>query len=318
MAKPHAPHSGSMQFWPRVRAKRVFARVRAHNENAVDKGPVGFAGYKAGMTHVTLVDNRKNSLTNGEEISVPVTIIEVPDVFVYGVRSYAHSEDGLRVIGEKVAKAPKELRRRGPFAKKAVGEVAEKADLLRLLVATKPHETGTSQKTPNVFELALGGSLEDQKSYAEDVLGKTINVADAISPLDLLDAHAITKGKGFQGPVKRFGVSLRASKSEKGRRGPANLGAWTGNRSYRVAHAGQMGFHTRLDRNKQVIGIVNVLEIDGGIPGYGQPKGPVLLIHGSVPGTKRRLIRFTPAVRDVKTKFTEAPEIVEIATRSQQ
>lgn len=309
-----------MQYWPRVRARRPFARVRAHNESAVEKGPVGFAGYKAGMTHVTVVDNRKNSLTNGEEISVPVTIIEVPDLFVYGVRSYAYGEDGLRVLAEKVVKAPKELRRRGPFAKKAVGDIAQNAELLRLLVSTKPHETATEQKTPNVFELALGGSLEDQKAYAEEVLGKHIPVKDAVKALDLLDARAITKGKGFQGPVKRFGVSLRASKSEKGRRGPANLGAWTGNRSYRVAHAGQMGYHQRLDLTKQVLAILDAgaLEISGGIPGYGQPKSTVMLVVGSLPGTKRRLIRFTPAVRDMKTKFTQEPEIVEIATRSQQ
>lgn len=309
-----------MQFWPRVRAKRAFARVRAHNERAVEKGPVGFAGYKAGMTHVTVVDNRKHSLTNGEEISVPVTIIEVPNLFVYGVRSYVNSEDGLRVLGEKIVKAPKDLRRRGPFAKKAVGEVAENAELIRLLVATKPKETATEQKTPNLFELALGGSIDDQRSYAEEVLGKEIAVKDALSALDLVDVHAITKGKGFQGPVKRFGVSLRPSKSEKGRRGPANLGAWTGNRSYRVAHAGQMGYHQRLDRNKQILSILDAgsLSIDGGIPGYGQPTSTVLLVAGSVPGTKRRLIRFTPAERDVKTKFTAVPEIVEIATRSQQ
>ena len=309
-----------MQFWPRVRAKRRFARVRSHNESAVEKGPVGFAGYKAGMTHVTVVDNRKNSLTNGEELAVPVTIIEVPDLFVYGVRSYVHGEDGLRVLGEKVVKAPKELRRRGPFAKKAVGEIAQNADFIRLIVSTKPHETATSQKTPNVFELALGGSLDEQRAYAEEVLGKSISAKDAITPLDLVDVRAITKGKGFQGPVKRFGVSLRSHKSEKGQRGPANLGAWTGNRSYRVAHAGQMGYHQRLDLTKQVLAILDAssVQIDGGIPGYGQPKSTVMLIAGSVPGTRRRLIRFTPAVRDVKTKFTAEPEIVEIGTRSQQ
>ena len=309
-----------MQFWPRVRAKRPFARVRSHNENAVEKGPVGYAGYKAGMTHLTLVDNRKNSLTNGEEISVPVTIIEVPNLFVYGVRSYGSSDEGPCVIAEKIVKAPKDLRRRGPFAKKVSGEIPQTAEFLRLLVSTRPAQTATGQKASNLFELALGGSIDDQKAYAEEVLGKEIPISDALSVLDLVDVHAITKGKGFQGPVKRFGVSLRASKSEKGRRGPANLGAWTGNRSYRVAHAGQMGYHQRLDHNKQILSILDAgsLVIAGGIPGYGQPTGPILLVKGSVPGPKRRLIRLTPAVRDVKTKFTAAPEIIEIATRSQQ
>lgn len=309
-----------MQFWPRVRAKRRVARVRWQNEQAVEKGLVGFAGYKAGMTHVTVVDNRKNADTKGEEIAVPVTIVEVPNLFVYGIRAYRHTEEGIRAIGEQLVKAPKELRRRGPFAKKAVGEISEGADFIRLIVSTKPQETAVSQKTADVFEVALGGSIEDQKAYATEVLGKEIAVTDAIKPLDMLDVHGITVGKGFSGPVKRFGVSLRAKKSEKGQRGPANLGAWTGNRSYRVAHAGQMGYHLRMDLNKQVLAIVEPkeVEISGGIPGYGQPKSTVMLILGSLPGPKRRIVRFTPAARDIKTKFTEEPEIVEIARRSQQ
>jgi large subunit ribosomal protein L3 len=41
---------------------------------------MGFAGYKAGMTHVIMTDNVPNSLTSGMEISVPVTILEAPPI----------------------------------------------------------------------------------------------------------------------------------------------------------------------------------------------------------------------------------------------
>ena len=309
-----------MQYWPRVRAKRKLARVRSHNASGAEKGPVGFAGYKAGMTHVTLVDNRKNAQTKGEEIAMPVTIVEVPNLVVYGVRAYALTEDGLRASGEQLAKATKELRRRGPFAKKATGTLPEGAHEYRLLVATKPQETATGQKSADLFELALGGSADEQRAYALEVLGQEISAADAIKPLDVVDVHAVTTGKGFQGPVKRFGVSLRAHKSEKTKRGPGNLGAWTGNRSYRVAHAGQMGYHQRVDQAKQVLAIVEPSEVavSGGIPGYGVPTSTVMLVRGSLPGPKRRLVRFTPARRARKTVFTQEPDIVEIATRSQQ
>ena len=37
---------------------------------------------------------------------------------------------------------------------------------------------------------------------------------------DYIDLRAITKGKGYQGPVKRFGIGLKSHKSEKGRRAP--------------------------------------------------------------------------------------------------
>ena len=36
----------------------------------------GFAGYKVGMTHVIMVDDHKNSPTEGKDVMVPVTVIE--------------------------------------------------------------------------------------------------------------------------------------------------------------------------------------------------------------------------------------------------
>ena len=43
MAKKRNPRSGSLQFWPRKRAKRGYARVRAKHARP---GLNGFAGYK--------------------------------------------------------------------------------------------------------------------------------------------------------------------------------------------------------------------------------------------------------------------------------
>ena len=45
---------------------------------------------------------------------------------------------------------------------------------------------------------------------------------------DQLDFHCVTKGKGYQGPVKRFGIQIRARKAEKTKRGPGSLGSWKG------------------------------------------------------------------------------------------
>ncbi|MBW2999343.1 50S ribosomal protein L3, partial [Candidatus Woesearchaeota archaeon] len=75
------PRSGSMQYWPRKRAKRAYARVRSW---AAGKEPklLGFAGYKAGMSHISFTDPRKSSTTKGMEITWPVTIIECPPVKV--------------------------------------------------------------------------------------------------------------------------------------------------------------------------------------------------------------------------------------------
>ena len=77
MPTTRKPRKGSMQFWPRKRAKKQTARVRSWASSKEIK-PLGFAGYKAGMTHAIVIDNRQKSLTKGEKISTPVTVIECP------------------------------------------------------------------------------------------------------------------------------------------------------------------------------------------------------------------------------------------------
>jgi len=323
MGKPHAPRAGSMQYWPRKRAQRSQARLRNHNSKAKENGIVGFAGYKIGMTHIIVVDNRGASMTKGEEISIPVTVVECPELFVYGIRAYKKDlVEGYKVQSEIVTKSTKSLSRRGTFAKKASSKElnTEGAVFLRLLVATQPEKTGLDKKTADYFELEIAGSLEEQVEFAKEHLGKELPITSGLNELDVVDVHAITKGKGFQGPVKRFGVTFRSHKSEKVIRGPANLGAWTGNRSYRVAHAGQMGYHQRIDLSKQVLAITTAdkVQVDGGFVRLGQPKTNVILIKGSIPGPKKRLVKFTPAARKLQRAFKEKPEIIEISTKSQQ
>ncbi len=319
MAKAHSPRHGSMQYWPRKRAKREVPRVRARVRDG--QGVQEFAGYKAGMTHVILVDNRKTSLTKGEEISVPVTIIEVPPLFVYGIRAYKLTEQGrLHVIAERVVKAPRMLRRRGPFAKKPREQDLPDADEYRLLVSTHPELTGIGKKSGELFEIALGGTAAEQKQTALELLGKDIKVEDVFKPGDCVDVHVVTKGKGTQGPVKRFGISLKSHKSEKGRRRPGNLGPWTGARQYRVALAGQQGYHLRTEWNKQILAILppEEVHVKGGIPHYGVVRNTVLIVKGSIPGPKKRLVRLTRAQRSYDAAFPEAPRIIHISRESQQ
>ena len=73
MPNVRKPRAGSMQYWPRKRAKKETARVRSYAKIKEAK-PLGFAGYKAGMTHVLVTDNRAKSQTKGEKISMPVTV----------------------------------------------------------------------------------------------------------------------------------------------------------------------------------------------------------------------------------------------------
>ena len=75
MGKSHSPRHGSMQFWPRKRAKSEVARVRFWG-NIKEPKLMGLAGYKVGMAHAMVDDTRETSISKGKTISWPVTIVE--------------------------------------------------------------------------------------------------------------------------------------------------------------------------------------------------------------------------------------------------
>ncbi len=329
MASAHRPRHGSMQFWPRVRAKSETVRVKSWPV-ANEAKPLGFAGYKVGMTHIMTTDSRKTSTTKGHKIRIPVTIIECPELKVIGVRFYKKTLLGLRIATEVEFKSDnKRLSKRKNVSKKAGTELTGFDDVssyadIRLLVHTLPGKTSIGKKTPEVFELGLGGSLEDKLAYAQEHAGKEITISDVFAPGDLVDMKGVTIGKGFQGPVKRFGVKIRSRKSEKTKRGPGSIsGGWVahGHMMPRVAHAGQMGYHTRTEYNKLILSIIDEPEKvnpKGGFLSFGLVKNNVILVYGSVLGPKKRLIRFNKAMRPNKKLAGFVPSIDYISKESQQ
>jgi len=111
MAKIHQPRHGSMQYWPRVKAKRQYANVRSWTSTSKDP-LLGFMGYKVGMTHVMGIDTRKTSITKGEEIFVPVTVIECPPLKIAGIRLYKQAYKGKQTATELLFKVDKDLLRK--------------------------------------------------------------------------------------------------------------------------------------------------------------------------------------------------------------
>ncbi len=301
MPQRRSPRRGSMQYWPRVRAKSTHASIRTWPKGPTGK-PLGFAGYKVGMTHVIVSDNRPNSLTKGEERALPVTLVECPPIRVFGARLYTKDAYGLHPATQIFSPSlDKHLSSALilPKKQKQHKEInpAEYHDL-RLLVHTQPALTSIGKKKPELFELGLNGTTTEKYAYATSMLGKEITIQDVFAEGTQIDTHVITKGKGYQGPVKRFGVAVRHHKSEKTKRGPGNVGGWTGNRSFPVPHAGQMGYYQRMERNKLLLKITtNPKEVNplGGFLRYGFVKNSTILIHGSVSGPAKRLIKMTLA-----------------------
>ncbi|NQU78181.1 50S ribosomal protein L3 [Candidatus Woesearchaeota archaeon] len=324
MPKAHRPRHGSMQFWPRVRAKREYKRVQTFSDSK-DANLMGFAGYKVGMTHIIITDGRKTSITKGEDVTIPVTIVECPPLRIAGVRFYTKKYKTIQPSGDVMAKVDKALARKITTPNKAPADLdsIKEFDDLRILVQTQPKMVGVGKKKPELFEVTIGGSKEEKLSFAKEHLGKELSVKDVLNEGQFVDIHAVTVGKGTQGPVKRFGVKIRHHKSEKTKRGPGSLGGWKGQAHfmYRVAHAGQMGYHNRIDYNKQIMMIGDdyaKVNAEGGFIRYGTVKNPYVLIKGSIPGPSKRIVRMETALRPDKKADTTPQTVQYISTKSKQ
>jgi large subunit ribosomal protein L3 len=310
MPTKHHPHRGSMQFWPHARSRKHTARVQGWpivNENSL----LGFIGYKVGMTHLLLKEQNPKSPRAGMNVFTPVTVIECPPVKVYSIRLYEEDEDGFKIVSEIFSKkTDKELKRRTPASKKENKEEVVEFDKIMITIHTQPKNTGIGKKKPDVIEMGIGGKdNKDKLEYAKSILGKEVKLSEAIKEGEWLDAHSVTKGKGFCGTVKKFGVKRLQHKSEKKIRGIGTLGAWTTKKvQYTVAQPGKWGYHLRTEYNKQAIKIGSKPEdinIKGGFLRYGLVKNDYLLIHGSVPGAKKRPITLVKAIRPT----SKAPKV---------
>ncbi len=305
-----------MQFWPRKRAKRGYANIKSWI-NLKDTKLLGFAGYKVGMTHTQVHDNT-TSTTKNMIISQPVTILECPPLFVFSIRFYQKSKNSLTSISQLFcSNFKKELTRKIKTPKKS--DEPKEFDDIKLVVHTQPYLVGFGKKKPEIFELVISGDKEKKLEYAKSLLGKEIKISDVFKEGQFIDIHGITKGKGFQGTVKRFGVTIRHHKSEKTKRGIGSLGPWTPKRvSFRTPMPGKMGYHKRTEYNKWVLKIDNKAdEINpkGGFLQYGLVKNDYILLKGSIIGPRKSLVMLSEPMR---TDKIIQPDIRYISLESKQ
>jgi large subunit ribosomal protein L3 len=279
------------------------------------------------MTHLYQVEDRAKVPEFGQEIKVAATIIEAPPMLICAVRSYKETYDGYKVITEAwMTEPPKDLIKVVKFKKTpdAVKEmeklvsVKDKAKEIRILAATQPKLASLEKNVPDLIEIKIGGgSIDQQIEYAKGLLGKTISASQVFKPGESIDLAGVTKGKGFQGPVKRFGIRIQQNKSRKTIRGVASIAPVSPRTIHpHVARAGQMGSHHRVDFNKRILLLGNDgarVSPTGGFNRYGVVKSDYIVIKGSVQGTPKRLIRMRKAIREITYPKT-APQITYINT----
>ena len=125
----------------------------------------------------------------------------------------------------------------------------------------------------------------------------------------MIDVIGATKGHGFTGVIKRFGVRKLPRKTHRGLRKVGCIGSWHPSRiQWTIARCGQFGYHQRAETSKKNYRIgkgsdaTNAsTEFDltkksvspmGGFVHYGEVKNDYVMIRGCCVGTKKRPLVF--------------------------
>lgn len=317
MPKHGKTRHGSLQFYPRVRAKQLLPSVRWNSLNNEKVNLLGFIGYKVGMKSAYVRDNTLNSHTKGKRIAIPVTILECPTMKILSIRFYKEGNVLTEILNKNL---DKELKKKIKLTKKESKKIEDiekegKFDDVKIIVYSQSKKTSI-KKSPDITEIGLSGKLEEKLGFIKENLNKEIHIKDIFSE-GLVDVRGVTKGKGTQGPTKRFGLTLKTHKEEKGQRGPGSGGPWHPARvDFRLPMAGQMGFFTRIVNNSNVVYVNSISENDinpiTGFKHYGKIKSDYIILFGSMQGPTKRQVLITHCQRPHKGQLKKNFEFISL------
>ena len=328
--KYSAPRRGSMAFYPRVRARSLESRIRTWSHPKLEKSSLlGFAGYKVTNLNVLSVDDREKTPNYGKNLMNSSTLIATPPLKIIGIRAYAETAYGKNAILDAFAKDnDKYLSKKASFKYKEgkLDEINAHIDKIKHVVAivsSYPATASLSQKKPFIWEIPIGGKETKTKiDYVVSNFGKQVNIKDVFETGQFIDISAITRGKGIEGPITRFGVKRKQHKSRKSVRALGTLGPISpAVVTYTVPRQGQRGFHQRTEYNKRILIISNSekdndfkINPDGGFEHFGMIKNDYIIVKGSVPGVPKRLVKMRFPIRTVGKKIVE-PKVVEVLVK---
>ena len=318
---------------PKKRCRRGKGKIKSFPRDDSKQKPhfTAFTAYKAGMTHITRDVVKPGSKLHQKETCEAVTIIDCPQMVVVGIVGYVKTPNGLQTLKTVFAEhLSEEVKRKfyknfykskkkafTRYAKKYsskeieadLEEIKKNAAVVRVLAHTQIRKTPLSQKKAHMMEIQInGGSIEEKVDFGVGYFEKPFSVDDVFSKDEMIDTVGVTKGRGTEGVVTRWGVTRLPGKTHRGLRKVACIGAWHPSRvGFHVARAGQHGFHHRTEINKKIYKIGKAGEESfkcttsfdpsdkdinplGGFPHYGNVKNDYLMLKGAIVGTKKRCI----------------------------
>ncbi|MDG6928231.1 MAG: 50S ribosomal protein L3 [Nitrososphaerota archaeon] len=281
-----------MAFYPRVRTSHIMPRIRYVSQDS-NLGLAAAVGLKAGMGHALIVDDRSGSPNFGKPLFVSYTVVAIPQIKVVDAKIYKEIDGYLKNTGK-------------------LGQDSDikGADEIRAIAQIVPKDSGFSQKKPFEIEIPITGKNNEEKAeFIKKYIGQSFDQNEVLSKWSYVDIVGITKGRGFQGPVKRFGIKRKQHKSRKSVRAVGTIGPWhPASVMYTVPRAGQMGYHRRTIYNLRIMGISK----EPGIQLTTKTvKGNYLLLKGTVPGPVGRPVVIRKAVR-IKSQ-AKMPSIINLS-----
>ena len=321
-----APRRGSLAYLPRGRAKSMEARIRAWPKIDSDEPKLlAHAGFKAGCVQIVNIDDREKTPNHGKQLVSLGTVIVTPPILIVGIRGYSKNHNGKQAEFDLYANnLPKNISTL--FNSKNKENLLEPSEIalkkikeIYAVIAIIPRNANLSQKKPYVFEVSVkGGDIKKQFAYVKELLGKEVKIDQVFEAGVTVDTAAITKGKGWEGPITRWGVKKKQHKSRKSVREVGSLGPISPQYvMYTVPRAGQRGLHQRVEYDKKIMVMDNTENIKyeinpkGGFKHFGNVNGDFIIVRGSVPGTYNRLIKLRSQIRNAPKKIIK-PNILEV------
>ena len=333
--KYSAPRRGSLAFYPRVRAKSEEARLRNWPELNDNTSLLGFAGFKAGQIQVMTIDDKEKTPNFGKQLDNSSTVIATPPINIIGIRCYRKDLYGEKAFIDAYSKdLPKGLERKfkTKYNEKSFETIESSIELISSFFAIAsvfPKKANLSQKKPFVFEIGVSGKDNKTKyEYLKGIIGKEIKISDVFQNGQLIDVSGITRGKGVEGPITRFGVKRKQHKSRKSVRALGTLGPISpAVVMYSVPRQGQRGFHQRTEYNKRILlvssdvssqtaSLSSKLSINpsGGFKHFGLVTTDYIVVRGSIPGVPKRLVKMRQPIRNTTKKVIE-PKVIEVIAK---
>jgi len=186
-----------------------------------------------------------------------------------------------------------------------IARMKKYCNVIRVIAHTQIGLSHAGSRKAHIMEIQInGGTIAEKVDFAHDWFEKKLEVDNVFRETEMIDTCAATKGKGFEGVTTRWGTKRLPRKTHKGLRKVACIGAWhPSSIRFSVPRAGQNGYHHRTEMNKKIFKIGKMgdakTEFDlttknispmGGFPHYGPVTQDYVMIKGSCPGVRRRVI----------------------------